>query len=58
MNCDNCVHSGICVKEAEARKYEEAIMALNAPTGLSATVKCDRFRMKFGTTIKMPKKSD
>lgn len=51
MNCDNCVHSGICMKEASARKYEESIMALDTPKGLSTNVKCDRFRMKFGSPI-------
>lgn len=61
MNCDKCLHSGVCRYEDDARKFEESINKFTAekarfvvdgaikPECIEFIFKCSRFRIKYGS---------
>lgn len=46
MNCDKCIHSGVCAHEVASRNAEESI-AKSFPENLLVGIRCKNFVMKF-----------
>lgn len=50
MNCDRCVHAGVCVNEFESRAAEKAIVdniPELMPKNLRWGLTCKDFKMKY-----------
>lgn len=48
MNCDHCVHTGLCMYEEGARKYEERIgKDKDKPALIDILIKCKKFNQKI-----------
>lgn len=54
MNCDKCVHSGVCKDEETSRNAETKIQSVvnetaiaESPFGVKALIYCKNFKMKW-----------
>lgn len=50
MNCDRCIHAGVCINEPESRKIEQTVvnnMPNVMPENLRWGLICKNFRMRY-----------
>lgn len=52
MNCDKCLHSGICLYEEGARKFENDISTIEKPAFINTKVECEKFSFKYQNHVK------
>lgn len=50
MNCDKCLHAGVCKNEEFARSVETSInqtIGNDEESLMSVTIRCKKFKMKY-----------
>lgn len=49
MNCDKCMHSGLCIYEEGARIFEKSLedVEKSKPALISFNLACEKFQFKF-----------